>query len=156
MGETMSSLDDFIALVKKNMAIGATQAAEDASQAELILTATVLASLLIAIGSAFWVSLTISRGLGKAVDLAGAVAAGDLTQTIALKGSDEICDVVNALRDMCGKLRGVITQTAGAVQNLSSGSQELSASAEQLSQGATEQASAAEEASSSMGNSQAG
>ena len=150
IAETMAALGDYADLVKKVMADSAAQAAQDASAAELVLAATMLASLLIAIGSAFWVSLTISRGLGKAVDLAGAVAAGDLTQTIALKGNDEICDVVNALRDMCSKLRAIITETNGAIQNLSSGSQELSASAEQLSQGATEQASAAEEASSSM------
>ena len=150
IAETMAALGEYADLVKKVMANSAAQAAQDANAAELILAATMLASLLIAIGSASWVSLTIGRGLSKAVGLAGAVAAGDLTQTIALKGNDEICDVVNALRDMCGKLRAIITETNGAIQNLSSGSQELSASAEQLSQGATEQAAAAEEASSSM------
>jgi methyl-accepting chemotaxis protein len=148
--ETKAALGEYIDLVKKVMADSAAQAAQDANEAELILTATMIASLLIAIGAASWVSLAISRGLGRAVSLAGAVAAGDLTQTIELKGDDEICDVVNALRDMCDKLRAIITETTGAVQNLSSGSQELSASAEQLSQGATEQAAAAEEASSSM------
>jgi len=150
VAETMAALGEYVDLVKKVMTDSAGQAAQDANEAELILTATVIASLLIAIGAASWVSLAIGRGLGQAVRLAGAVAAGDLTQTIALKGDDEICDVVNALRDMCEKLRAIITETTGAVQNLSSGSQELSASAEQLSQGATEQAAAAEEASSSM------
>ena len=148
--ETMAALGDYVDLVKKAMADSAAQAAQDANEAELILTATMIASLLIAIGTAAWVSLAIGRGLGQAVSLAGAVAAGDLTQTIALKGDDEICDVVNALRAMCDKLRAVITEANSAVENLSSGSQELSAGAEQLSQGATEQAAAAEEASSSM------
>jgi len=150
VAETMAALGEYVDLVKKVMADSAAQAAQDANAAELILTATMIASLLIAIGAASWVSLAISRGLGKAVSFAGAVAAGDLTQMIELKGDDELCDVVNALRDMCGKLRGIITETTSAIQNLSSGSQELSASAEQLSQGATEQAAAAEEASSSM------
>jgi len=150
VAETMAALGEYVDLVKKVMADSAAQAAKDANAAEFILTATVIASLLIAIGAASWVSLAIGRGLSQAVKLAGAVAAGDLTQTIALKGDDEICDVVNALRDMCEKLRAIITETTGAVENLSSGSQELSASAEQLSQGATEQAAAAEEASSSM------
>jgi methyl-accepting chemotaxis protein len=150
VAETMAALGEYIDLVKKVMAESAAQAAQDANQADLILTATMIASLAIAVGAAIWVSLAIGRGLGQAVRLAGAVAAGDLTQTIELKGDDEICDVVNALRDMCGKLRAIITETNGAVENLSSGSQELSASAEQLSQGATEQAAAAEEASSSM------
>ena len=148
--ETMAALGEYVDLVKKVMADSAAQAAQDAKEAEFILIATMFASLLIAIGAAAWVSLAISRGLGKAVSFAGAVAAGDLTQMIELNGDDELCDVVNALRDMCGKLRGIITETTSAIQNLSSGSLELSASAEQLSQGATEQAAAAEEASSSM------
>ena len=150
VAETMTALGAYVDLVKQVMAELAAQAAQNASEAELILTATMIASLLIAIGAASWVSLAIGRGLGRAVSLASAVAAGDLTQTIELKGDDEICDVVNALGDMCQKLRAIITETTVAVQNLSSGSQELSASAEQLSQGATEQAAAAEEASSSM------
>jgi len=150
IAETMAALGEYVDLVKKVMVDSAAQAAHDANEADLILAATMIASLLIAIGAASWVSIAIARGLGHAVRLAGAVAAGDLTQTIELKGDDEICDVINALRDMCGKLRTIITETNGAVDNLSSGSQELSASAEQLSQGATEQAAAAEEASSSM------
>jgi methyl-accepting chemotaxis protein len=150
VAETMAALGEYAELVEKVMADSAAQAAQDANEAEIVLTVTMIASLLIAIGAAAWVSLAIGRGLSQAVSLAGAVAAGDLTQTIALKGDDEICDVVNALRAMCDKLRAVITETNCAVENLSSGSQELSASAEQLSQGATEQAAAAEEASSSM------
>ena len=145
-----AALGAYVDLVKQVMAKSAAQAAQTAGEAELILTATMIASLLIAVGAAFWVSFAIGRGLGRAVSMASAVAAGDLTQSIELKGDDEICDVVNALRDMSYKLRAIITETTSAVRNLSSGSQELSASAEQLSQGATEQAAAAEEASSSM------
>ena len=126
--ETIAALSDYIDLVKKVMADSAALAAQDANEAELILTATVIASLLLAIGAALWISLGISRGLRRAVSLAGAVAAGDLTQAVELKGDDEICDVVNALRDMCDKLRAIITETTCAIQNLSSGSQELSAS----------------------------
>jgi methyl-accepting chemotaxis protein len=124
--------------------------AEEAEFAKLLLISIIAASLLIAIGSATWIAINISRSLGRAVRLADAVAGGDLTQTIAATSNDEVGDLIISLNGTVERLRGVVTDAVTAAQNVSAGSQELSASAEQLSQGATEQASAAEEASSSM------
>jgi methyl-accepting chemotaxis protein len=102
--ETIAALDDFVALVKKNMANGAAQAAEDANAAELILTATVLASLLIAVGAALWISFSISRGLSRAVSLADAVAIGDLSHKIEVSSNDEVGDLVKSLNAMTANL----------------------------------------------------
>jgi methyl-accepting chemotaxis protein len=104
VAETMATLDDYVALVKKNMANGAAQAAEDANMAELILTATVLASLLIAVGAALWISLNISRGLSRAVGLADAVAIGDLSHKIEVSSNDEVGDLVKSLNAMTANL----------------------------------------------------
>ena len=104
VAETMTTLDDYVALVKKNMANGAAQAAEDANMAELILTATVLASLLIAVGAALWISLNISRGLKRAVGLADAVAIGDLSHKIEVFSNDEVGDLVKSLNAMTANL----------------------------------------------------
>jgi methyl-accepting chemotaxis protein len=127
-----------------------TDADDQYSTARLELISMVAASLAIAIGTALWIALSISRGLGRAVELASGVAAGDLTQRIEVKTNDEVRDLVEALNRMTAKLKDVVAEVASAAENVSSGSQELSASAEQLSQGATEQASSTEEASSSM------
>jgi methyl-accepting chemotaxis protein len=102
--DTMAALGDYVDLVKKVMADSAAQAAQDASEAELILTATMLASLLIAIGSAFWISLSISRGLSRAVGLADAVAIGDLSQKIEISSNDEVGDLVKSLNAMTANL----------------------------------------------------
>jgi methyl-accepting chemotaxis protein len=104
----------------------------------------------IAIAAGLWISIGISRGLNRALALAGSVAGGDLTQIVQVTTNDEIKDLVSALNTMVEKLRIVVGDSLSAADNVSSGSQELSASAEELSSGATEQASAAEEASSSM------
>jgi methyl-accepting chemotaxis protein len=104
VAETMATLDDYVALVKKNMANGAAQAAEDANMAELILTATVLASLLIAVGAALWISRNISRGLSRAVGLADAVAIGDLSHKIEVSSNDEVGDLVKSLNAMTANL----------------------------------------------------
>jgi methyl-accepting chemotaxis protein len=107
--ETVATLGDYMNLVKKLMAEAATQAAQDANEAELILTATVLASLLIAVGAALWISLSISRGLSRAVGLADAVAIGDLSHEIEISSNDEVGDLVKALNAMTANLNATAT-----------------------------------------------
>ena len=150
LDEAMEAADAYIVNSRKNMANQAAQAHADGDRAHLMLIAFVAASLAIGLVAAIWISISISRGLGRAVGLAGSVAAGDLTQTIKVSSNDEIGDLTRSLNAMVENLRRIVSEALTAAQNVSAGSQELSASAEQLSQGATEQASSAEEASSSM------
>ena len=104
VAETTAALGDYLGLVKKLMAESATQAAQDANDAELILTATMIVSLLIAVGSALWISLSISRGLSRAVGLADAVAIGDLSHKIEISSNDEVGDLVKSLNAMTANL----------------------------------------------------
>ena len=150
VGEAMEAGNAYVTNVKKNMNDQAAQAHQDGNRAQLLLISAVVASLVIGLAAAIWISISIARGLGRAVNLAGAVAGGDLTQTINVSSNDEIGDLVKSLNAMVERLRQVVEEALTAASNVSAGSQELSASAEQLSQGATEQASSAEEASSSM------
>lgn len=148
--EAISTSGEYISLVKKQMAEMSAASAQEAGQAKILLVSVIGLSLLVGATSAIMMALSISRGLSRAVNLAGAVANGDLSQTISVKSNDEIGDLVRSLNAMVEKLRQIVSEALTAAQNVSAGSQELSASAEQLSQGATEQASSAEEASSSM------
>ncbi|WP_414899989.1 methyl-accepting chemotaxis protein [Rhizobium cremeum] len=104
----------------------------------------------IAVAAAVWLSLTISRGLSRAVTAVRSVAEGDLTRTAQVTTRDEVGELLSYVNEMVERLRGVVADALSASDNVSSGSQELSASSEQLSQGATEQAASAEEASASM------
>ena len=87
------------------------------------------AALLIGIGAAVWLSLMVSRALGRAGSLAQAVAGGDLTQTVTHTSHDEVGDLIGHINDMVMRLRQVVTDALAASDNVSSGSQELSASA---------------------------
>jgi methyl-accepting chemotaxis protein len=147
------SLEAVEAYVKRNetqMHEAAALGSQEAAFAKTLLIAILAASLLIAVISALWIAISISRGLSRAVGLANAVASGDLNQTIHKFSNDEVGDLIKSLNSTVEKLRSVVSEAMTAARNVSAGSQELSASAEQLSQGATEQASSAEEASSSM------
>jgi len=146
----LDALEDYTAYVRKAMAEVSAAADKEATEAEMLLLGAVVVSLVIGLGSAFWLSLSIGRNLGRAVQLASDVAAGDLTQTTAATSNDELGDLMRSLATMVEKLSAVVSDALGAAQNVSSGSQQLAASAEQLSNGATEQASATEESSSAM------
>ena len=133
-----------------SQAQSAAASAARADQAMTIMTAALGTALITGIGIAILIALSISRGLKRAVDLADAVAIGDLRCTVKATSDDEVGDVIAALTEMTDKLRNVVLNVTQAATHVSSGSQELSASAEQLSQGSTEQASSTEEASASM------
>ncbi|MEK9281656.1 methyl-accepting chemotaxis protein [Bradyrhizobium sp. ISRA442] len=150
VADAMETMGAYVTNTKKQMAEQAAQSKEEGHQAQFMLMTLLGVSLMVAIAAALWISISISRSLGRAVGLAGAVANGDLSQTIPSASNDEIGDLVRSLNVMVEKLRQIVAEALTAAQNVSAGSQELSASAEQLSQGATEQASSAEEASSSM------
>jgi methyl-accepting chemotaxis protein len=63
------------------------------------------AALLMGIGAAIWISLTISRGLGSAVEVARKVADGDLSSDIGAQRNDEIGDLMTAMGEMSASLR---------------------------------------------------
>jgi methyl-accepting chemotaxis protein len=106
VNETTAALSGYIDHVNKEMADSTAQAAQDANEADLLLAAAVIASLLIAVGSALWISLSISRGLSRAVGLADAVAIGDLGHKIEVSSNDEVGDLVKALTKMTANLSG--------------------------------------------------
>ena len=127
VNELTASLKEYKQFVAKSAADSAATAAENAAFAKQILLAILASSLLIAVGAALWIALSISRGLASAVGLANAVAIGDLSQTIAVKSNDEIGDLVTSLNTMTANLNA----TAAVADQIASG--DLSVEAKPLS-----------------------
>ena len=86
--------------------------------------------------------------LKNTAQVAGQIAAGDLTVQVRLLSDQDVLG--RALSDMVEKLHETVIEVKSSSDAVAVGSQEMSATAEQMSQGATEQASSAEEVSSSM------
>jgi methyl-accepting chemotaxis protein len=148
--EVNKNLAELVEINDRFMDQSAHEAVRQYESARMMLVAAAAIVLLVGAFAGIWISVSISRGLGRAVALAGAVAGGDLNQQVEVRTNDEVKDLVTALNSMVERLRIVVGDSLSAAENVSAGSQELSAGAEELSSGATEQASAAEEASSSM------
>ncbi|WP_294328792.1 methyl-accepting chemotaxis protein [uncultured Sphingomonas sp.] len=144
------SLDEIVSINDGLMTEAKTKTAASYEDARTMLVSVAIAAILIAVGSAVWVSLIVSRGLKQLGSALTQVAGGDLTQTITVRSNDEIKDLVDTTNSMIERLRSVVGNSSLAADSVAGGSQQLSASSEQVSQGATEQAAAAEEASASM------
>jgi methyl-accepting chemotaxis protein len=97
------------------------------SGARLTLIGVVILVLLVAAGTGWWMSFSISRGLGRAVELAGCVALGDLNRNVSVQSDDEIKDLIDALNRMTANLRA----TAEVADTIAQG--DLSVEAKPLS-----------------------
>ncbi len=125
-------------------------AAAEYERTSSLLLAVILAALAIGAGAATWLSLMIGRGLNRAVNLADAIGAGDVSQRVEAKGSDEIGDLLRSMNTMSGKLSEIVGDVLGSAAQVASGSRQSAATAEQLSSGSTEQAAASEETSAAV------
>jgi methyl-accepting chemotaxis protein len=112
-----TQLVNLIQLNQKIMNESVAGAQRSYADSRLLLIGVVAGCLLIGAGTATWISLGISRRLACAVGLAGAVAEGDLGQTIAASGSDEIRSLIDALNGMTSNLR----ETASIAEAIAGG-----------------------------------
>ncbi|MEO5333440.1 MAG: methyl-accepting chemotaxis protein [Magnetococcus sp. YQC-5] len=118
-----------------------------------LITAIVSLGLIIAVLVgliALYIANSMATPLVRGVQLAVAVAGGDLTATIQVDQKDEVGMLAKAMLEMMEKLREVIGDVSAAAAQVATGSAEISNSAQSLSQGATEQAASIEETSSAM------
>ncbi|MBR0785064.1 methyl-accepting chemotaxis protein, partial [Bradyrhizobium iriomotense] len=96
----LEAASEYINYVKKQMAEESEAARIEGNRAVIVLMSLVLASLLIAVAAATWIALNISRALSRAVDLADAVAIGDLSRKIDVVSNDELGDLIKSLNAM--------------------------------------------------------
>ena len=92
----------------------------------------------------------IVRPIERAVEIAGAVAAGDLTQKIEVDSRDETGRLLQALKDMNTSLVNIVTQVRGGTDTIATASGEIAAGNLDLSSRTEQQAGSLEETASSM------
>jgi len=92
----------------------------------------------------------MSRSLGEAVELADAVAEGDLTRPIDTRGRDEVARLLQAMSRMKDKLVGVVGGVRSNAESVASASAQIAQGNQDLSSRTEEQASALEETAATM------
>jgi len=108
------------------------------------------AALVLGTVIAWFIARSIIRPLHRAVEVASAVAQGDLTQRIEVKSRDETGQLLQALKDMNENLVGIVSGVRSSTDAITTAAQQVAAGNSDLSQRTEEQASSLEETASSM------
>jgi methyl-accepting chemotaxis protein len=113
---------------------------------------TSLGISVLAIGTlfAFWTTRSITRPMRKAVEIAEAVAAGDLTARIEVTSNDETGQLLRALKDMNASLVRIVGEVRSGTDTIATASSQITSGNLDLSSRTEEQASSLEETASSM------
>ena len=96
------------------------------------------------------VTRSITRPLNGAVAAANRMAAGDLSQDLAVTSKDETGQLLSAMQNMTLRLRSILGDVRSAADALSSASEQVSSTSQSLSQAANEQAASVEQTSASV------
>ena len=147
----MSNAQD--ALVKVNLD-GGNQASSDASalyaSARDWVFGLIVGAIALGLGLAVWIAHIVATPLGKAVKVAQAVAAGDLTSRIEVHTTDETGLLLQALQTMNANLGRVVGDVRHGTDTIATASGQIAAGNHDLSSRTEEQASSLEQTAASM------
>jgi methyl-accepting chemotaxis protein len=121
-----------------------------ADRAELLLVALAALCVLIGIATAVLITRSVTRPLQSAADAAKAIAAGDLTQPIAVVGRDEVADLLRGLTVMQDSLRTLVGRVRSSTDSIKVASGEISAGSHDLSSRTEQAASSLQQTAASM------
>ena len=118
-------------------------------QRNLLLTIC-LAAVILAILAGIFITRSITRPIMTAVDVARAVAKGDLSRTVQVRGNDETRDLLEALKEMTERLTDIVGQVRDSSTSIGGAAGEIASGNADLSQRTEEQAASLEETAASM------
>ncbi|SAK83949.1 methyl-accepting chemotaxis sensory transducer [Caballeronia catudaia] len=157
LGDLARQQDDYYLLVDKMvdyqaalMQAAATKAAEDGHDARIQMVLLSLAAILAAIGTGIVITRSITKPIRQAVNLAEAVANGDLTHRLDVASRDEIGRLQGALKRMIENLHGIVGNVRTATQTITHASREVASGNMDLSNRTEQQASALEQTAAAM------
>ncbi len=107
-------------------------------------------ALAVAVAAASWITRNISRGLTSAVDVANAIATGDLAQPIDIRSADEIGRLLEALGRMQDYLNSTVLTVRSNAESVATASAQIAQGNHDLSHRTEEQASALQQTAASM------
>jgi methyl-accepting chemotaxis protein len=148
--EMMDALRDNVDVQHEAAQRDAEAATQQYQSSKQMVLSLAIGSLMVALGAAWLITVSITRPVAEAKHAAERLAAGDLEFELNPTSTDEVGELIMAMKQTVEKLREVLSGVLGAADNISAASEQVSSASQQLSQGASEQASSVEESSSSI------
>jgi methyl-accepting chemotaxis protein len=123
---------------------------EVAASGRTVLVSVGVSALLLGCLLAWWLTRSITGPLRAAVDVANAVAEGDLTVRVDVASSDETGELMAALRTMTGNLNALVAGVRSSSDNIASAASQVAAGNQDLSARTEQQAGSLEESAASL------
>lgn len=114
---TQRAIDNYLQGVQRRTQATVADAQAQYESGRAVLLVVVGVSIVVSIAAAWIIASSLARGIGRAVELANAVAIGDLNMAVDVTSNDEIKDLVTALNGMTANLRN----TAAMADRISGG-----------------------------------
>ncbi|HWH74307.1 MAG TPA: methyl-accepting chemotaxis protein [Methylibium sp.] len=144
------TVDELIAFQDELMAASGASAERAIATAKAVTWGAAGTAGVIAVLLALWIMRAITAPLNRAVEVARAVAAGDLSQELQVSGQNETAQLLRALAEMQGRLNGIVAEVRGSAESVATASSQIAQGNNDLSGRTEEQASALEQTAASM------
>lgn len=144
------AIDELIAVQKEYTKETSKQAEQTYSDTRTLMIGLGAAILVFAFVVAYWITVSITRPVAKALALANTVAAGDLSSRIDVTTTDEMGQLLQALKAMNESLVRTVSAVRGGTDTIATAASQIASGNEDLSSRTEEQASSLEETASSM------
>jgi methyl-accepting chemotaxis protein len=146
----LSSLQKLTKYQAEDIASSVVNVAHQFSESQSILGILAGLVLLLSVGVTFWISRSITNPLRQAIRVANAVASGDLTSRVETNGSDEVSELVRALKSMNDSLARIVGEVRSGSHNIATASGQIATGSLELSSRTEQQAGSLEETASTM------
>jgi len=147
---TIEAAYDFNTLALTRLTAELDRRAADLRNAILLELGLLVAALVAAVALALAFVRSITVPVQEALTVAQAVAGGDLTVPVPVRGNNEIGRLMSALAAMQTKLAEIVGAVSSGAQSVSTAAREIAAGNDDLSQRTQSQASSLEETAASM------
>jgi methyl-accepting chemotaxis protein len=127
-----------------------TTAGELATSTATLVVALILGAIALGALMALFVTRSITKPLGEAMNVANELAEGNLTVKIEVDSKDETGQLKQSMSNMVDKLSHIISEVNTASQALNNAAGQVSETAQSLSQASSEQAASVEETTASI------
>ncbi|NUT60649.1 methyl-accepting chemotaxis protein [Herbaspirillum sp. C9C3] len=147
---TIARLKGYIAVGTRMMEHSGEEAAAQYHQKTRIMLGIALLAVLVGGGFAWWITRSITRPVRHAVEVAQQVACGNLASPIEPGKSDEIGQLLEALRQMNGSLTDIVGELRHGAETIATASSEIAGGNLDLSARTEQQAGSLEETAAAM------
>ena len=144
------AVDAMVKFQEDQMQVAKVDAATAIDQIQTTLTLTSAVALAIAGFAAFWITRAVTQPINQAVDVARAVANGDLSYAFEASGKSETGMLLRALKEMQGGLVRVVSNVRHGSESVATASVEIAQGNQDLSARTESQASSLEQTAASM------